>query len=359
MNIVFFCGLFLLALSAGYFFTIYKKIVVGKNPENILTTPAPTPTPDPLRIRNVLLLGYAGGDHDGATLTDTMILLRIYPKDNKILLLSIPRDLWVGLPTTNDITQNFKINHAFAIGLDDKKYPEKDSDFKGLYGAGNLARFAVNTVTGIYPENFVAINFDGFKSIVNNLGGVEVNIPYAFEDKYYPVKGLEKDTCGRDEAEMELLTATMSGDLLEKMFICRYENLKFEKGKTVLDGDAALKFVRSRHSDINGNDFGRAQRQQAFLVGVKNKMLKVGSITKIITLVNTLSKNVVTDIDLKTAFQIVSEQETLSDFKVETLVLTTDNVLMEGMSTDRQYILTSKEGEGSWESVHKFIEENI
>ena len=79
-RLFFFLGLFLLALSAGYFFTIYKRIVV-KNDAQVETTPFPTPTPDPLRIRNILLLGYAGGDHDGATLTDTIILARIYPKD--------------------------------------------------------------------------------------------------------------------------------------------------------------------------------------------------------------------------------------------------------------------------------------
>ncbi len=358
VNTLFLCGLFFLALSVGYFFTVYKKIVVEKKGSEA-TTPAPTPTPDPLRIRNILLLGYAGGTHDGATLTDTMILVRIYPKDKKILLLSIPRDLWVPIPISKNTTQYFKINHAFAIGLDDKKYPDKEDKYTGIYGAGTLARNAVNTVTGITPDNFIAINFSGFKSIVDNLGGVEVNIPYSFEDKYYPIEGLEKETCGRDEAEMKLLTATMSGDLLEKMFTCRYETLKFEKGKTVLDGESALKFVRSRHSDINGNDFGRALRQQAFLVGVKNKLLKTGSIPKIVALINTLSKNVITDIDLKTALKIAGEQETLSDFKVESLTLTTDNVLMESLSTDRQYILISKDGEGNWENVHKYIQENI
>ena len=358
VKILFLCGLFLITLSASYFYMSYKKIVVKRSGSEV-TTPAPTPTPDPLRIRNILLLGYAGGTHDGASLTDTMILARIYPKDKKILLISIPRDLWVPIPATKNATSNFKINHAFAIGLDDKKYPDKAEKYKGLYGAGTMARDAVNIVTGIEPDNFVAINFSGFKSIVDNLGGIQVNIPYSFEDKFYPIEGLEKDTCGKDEVEIKALSATMSGDLLEKEFTCRYETLKFQKGLTTLDGETALKFVRSRHSETNGNDFGRATRQQAFLVGVKNKLLKIGSIPKIITLTNTLTKNVITDIDLKTAFQIVSEQETFSDFKIETLTLSTDNVLMESISSDKQYILIPKDGEGNWDNVHKFIEENI
>ena len=359
IKLLFLCGLFFIALSVTYFTVIYKNVVV-KNPySSVKTTPAPTPTPDPLRIRNILLLGYAGGDHDGATLTDTIILARIYPKDKKIKLISIPRDIWVPIPVTNESTQSFKINHAFAIGLDDKKYPDKDNIYKGLFGAGTLARSMVSIVTGIMPENFIAINFNGFKAIVDNLGGVEVNIPFTFEDKYYPIKGLEKDTCGKDDTEMKALQATLSGQLLEEEFTCRFETLKFEKGKTILDGETALKFVRSRHSDINGNDFGRAVRQQAFLVGVKNKLLKTGSIPKLITLVNTLSKNVLTDIDLKTALQIVSEQVTLSDLKIETITLTTDNVLMESQSSDIQFILIPKEGEGNWDGIQKYIQDNI
>jgi len=357
-GVFFFVGLFLLALSATYFITIYKRVVV-ENKSSTKITPLPTPTPDPLRIRNILLLGYAGGDHDGATLTDTIILLRIYPRDQKIKLISIPRDLWVQIPISKGNFENFKINHAFAIGLDNIKYPDKEEQYKSLYGAGMLVRETVSKAIGILPENFIAINFDGFRSIVDSLGGVTVNVPFSFEDKFYPIKGLEKDSCGKSEDDIKALTATMSGDLLEKEFTCRYETIDFHKGNTKMDGETALKFVRSRHSDTNGNDFGRALRQQAFLIGIKNKILNIGSVPKIITLANTLSKNVLTDIDFKTAFQIFSEQETLSDFKIETLSLTTDNVLEESKSSDGQYILIPKEGENNWTGVQKFIQENI
>src|SRR3989304_6853966 len=336
-------GLFFLSLSGAYFFRIYKRVVVKKIP-NVQTTPEPTPTPDPLRIRNILILGYAGGDHDGATLTDTIIMARIYPKKKKFSLLLIPRDTWVPIPISKSQTKNFKINHAFAIGLDDKKYPDKDPKYKGLYGAGTMAREAVSVVTGFMPENFIAINFQSFKTIVDKLGGIEVNVPFNFEDKYYPITGSENDTCGKSSEDVEALTATMSGELLEHEFTCRYEIINFQKGKVKMDGESALKFVRSRHSDVNGNDFGRSLRQQVFMIGVKNKLLQVGSIPKLIMVANTLSKNVITDIDLKTALQIVSEQQNLSDFTIESVTLTTDNVLKESFSSDRQYILIPKDG---------------
>ena len=119
------------------------------------------------------------------------------------------------------------------------------------------------------------------------------------------------------ELSRGLMTTNLG--LLAKEFTCRYETLNFQKGYAALDGETALKFVRSRHSDINGNDFGRALRQQAFLIGVKNKLLKIGSIPKILTSVNTLSKNILTDVDVKTALEIASEQETLSDFEIKSL----------------------------------------
>ncbi len=357
-KILLFLGLFIISASGAYIIKTYSRVVV-KEIKNPSTTPAPTPTPDPLRIRNILLLGYAGGNHDGTYLTDTIIVARIYPKENKIKLISIPRDLWIKIPVTKENTQYFKLNHAFAVGLDDKKYPDKNDSYRGIYGAGLLARESVAQVIGIMPENFIAIDFNGFQKIVDSLGGIEIYIPYSFEDKYYPIKGLEDDLCGKSEEEMDALHATMSGQLLEKEFTCRFETLKFQKGKAVMDGTTALKFVRSRHSDINGSDFGRALRQQAFLIAIKNELLDIGSVGKFIASINTLSKNVTTDIDLSTAFEIYKEQENLTDFDIETISLTTDNVLVEGFSTDRQYILTSKEGEGNWESVHTFIQENI
>ena len=351
-------GFTFVTASFAYFFKIYKNVVVTKS-RTTQTTPQPTPTPDPLRIRNILLLGYAGGDHDGASLTDTIILARIYPKDKKIKLLSIPRDIWVPLPVSKGTTQHFKINHAFAIGLDDKKYPNKDEQYKGLYGAGTMARDAVSIITGITPENFIAINFQGFKTIVDELGGITVNVPYTFKDNYYPLQGLENDPCEKSDDDIKALTATISGDLLDQQFACRYETIDFKKGQTALDGETALKFVRSRHSDFNGNDFGRALRQQALLVGIKNKILSYGTLAKAISLINTLSKNLITDIDIKTALQIASEQDTFTDFTIESYSLTTDNVLTESLSSDRQYILIPKEGEDNWSGVRKYLQENF
>jgi anionic cell wall polymer biosynthesis LytR-Cps2A-Psr (LCP) family protein len=352
----------ILGASFTFLYPIYKRVVVS-TPDVIRIgadiSPSPTPTPDPLAPKNILLLGYAGGDHEGASLTDTMIVAQVDPKKESITMISIPRDLWVPIPIESGKTEKLKINAAFAIGLDDKKYPNKPSEYKGVSGAGKLAENTVSMVTGLPISNFIAINFEGFNKMINILGGVEVNVPESFEDKYYPIAGKENDTCGKSEEDLKMLNATMSGQLLEKEFTCRFETVKFDKGKIMMSSESALKFVRSRHSETNGNDFARSIRQQALIIGIKNKLLRLGTIPKIIPILNTASKYVLTDIDIKTAIDIFKEQPIPKSIDVKTITLSVDNVLQEALSSDRQYILTPKDSEDNWKVVHDYISEQL
>jgi anionic cell wall polymer biosynthesis LytR-Cps2A-Psr (LCP) family protein len=352
----------ILGASFTFLYQIYKRVVVSS--DDVIRigadiSPSPTPTPDPLAPKNILLMGYAGGNHEGATLTDTIIIAQVDPRKESITLISIPRDLWVPIPVESGKTEKFKINAAFAVGLDDKKYPNKEGKYKGVAGAGTLAKETVQLVTGLKIDNFVAINFEGFKKVIDVLGTIDVNVPDTFEDKYYPLQGKENDTCGKSEEDLKMLNATMSGQLLEKEFTCRFETVKFDKGKVSMDSETALKFVRSRHSETNGNDFARSVRQQALLIGIKNKLLRLGTIPKIVPILNTVSKYVLSDIDIKTAVDIITEQPIPKTIEVKTISLSIDNVLQEALSTDRQYILTPKDSEDNWIVVHDYINEQL
>ena len=86
--------IFTLSLALVYVLGIYNKIRVKEN-QISNNTQTPTPTPDPMGTRNILLLGYGGVGHEGANLTDTIILAHIIPKENQVFLISIPRDIWV------------------------------------------------------------------------------------------------------------------------------------------------------------------------------------------------------------------------------------------------------------------------
>src|SRR4030042_4846914 len=92
-----------LILGASFIFLhqIYKRVVVSKDDViriGAQISPSPTPTPDPLAPKNILLMGYAGGDHEGATLTDTMIVARVDPRKENVTLVSIPRALGFPVP---------------------------------------------------------------------------------------------------------------------------------------------------------------------------------------------------------------------------------------------------------------------
>jgi len=315
----------------------------------------PTPTPDPMAPKNVLLLGYGGAGHDGGLLTDTMILAHIVPKEKKLILISIPRDVWVSMEVKEGTQSSYKINAAYAIGSDDKAYPKKPEKYKGDQGGLTLAEEAVKTVTGLPVDFAAALDFSGFSGIMKTLGGIFIEVPYEFEDKLYPVKGKEKDTCGKPDDEIQAVTATMSGTLLEEQFPCRYETLKFEKGKQFMDGETALKFVRSRHSEVGGGDFGRSLRQQAFLMGVKNRLLSFEGITKIVPLVKDGLGMVHTDFSFQDAQMMLERYGSVSSYTVESVFLNDQTVFELATSDDMQSILIPKTGIGDWNSIHAYI----
>lgn len=82
-----------------------------------------SPIPKEQKVFNILLMGYGGPGHDGAYLTDTIMLARIDTENKKVLLISIPRDIWVEIPTEPDEDFYSKINSVYQTGLFSKNYP--------------------------------------------------------------------------------------------------------------------------------------------------------------------------------------------------------------------------------------------
>ena len=124
-----------------------------------------------------------------------------------------------------------------------------------------------------------------------------------------------------------------------------------------MDGETVLKFVRSRHSSEHGGDFARSQRQHAVLVAIKNKVLSLGAIDEIVPFVNKFSDTIRTDINEEKLIEISKAYSNPSEYKVSTINLNEDNVLMSSTSTDGQFILVPKEGTGKWTQTQSFIGE--
>lgn len=320
---------------------------------------SPTPTPDPLAPKNIVILGYGGGGHEGGKLTDTIIVVHMRPREKKAVLITVPRDLWVPLPIEIDRSVPYKINAAFAIGSDDRNYPNKPDVYTGESGGGNLAKQAIETIIGQPVDYYIAISFAGFKQTIKTLGTLEIDVPYTFTDTFYPIEGKETETCGRTDDDILQLTATMSGFELEKQFVCRYETISFTQGKQPMDADTALKFVRSRHSGTGGGDFGRSQRQAALINAFRNKVLSLDAIPKLLPLLRDVRDMIETDVtagDIATLAQLYGD---VSGYKVITVSLTDQNVLKPSISAGGQYILIPKAGEEQWQDLRAFIQMGI
>jgi len=217
---------------------------------------------------NILLLGIAGDNHDGPNLSDSIIVANYNFVTNKITTISIPRDIWSN-------TLKDKINSAYAYG--EAKKPKK--------GGFILARAEVSAIIGLPIQYAAVIDFDKFKELIDFLGGITVDVENSFTDEKFPVTGKENDNCNGD-----------------KELKCRYETISFTKGKTTMNGETSLKFVRSRNAVGNeGTDFAREKRQQKLIDGVKDALIKkvlkpdLENYTKLYDLLNHLVKRDVTN----------------------------------------------------------------
>jgi polyisoprenyl-teichoic acid--peptidoglycan teichoic acid transferase len=322
----------------------YSQVFVGQKKS---ATPNATPTPTDLlpagSTYNILLLGYGGGNHDGPNLTDSMILARIDTAQKKVFLISIPRDIWVQIPDQNNIVSPQKINSAYAYGLN-----------SGPAGGGEAAIAAVATVTGITPQKFVAVNFDGFVKTIDALGGIDVKVDSAFTDPEYPLDGHETDLCGKTQDDLPTLlqiAATSSATA----FPCRYQTLDFTAGTHRMDGITALAFARSRHSQTDGSDFNRSRRQKNVLVAIKQKVLSLGFITKAIPFLASLKNDVVTDFSPGEITYFIGRSKELSQYDIVSIAMDDSNIFADDFSSDGQYILRPKAGLFNWNSVQSWL----
>lgn len=357
----------------------YRSITKEKKP---VTESKPKPEQTSY---NFLVLGYGGGSHEGTYLTDTMILAHLDTKAKKVTLFSIPRDLWVKLPTKSDEDFHTKINAVYQTELFPEDYPGLDPKYLGTKDDAKLVKTIINQITGLKVDGYVSVDFEGFTKAIDILGGVDVEVKRSFTDPEYPVDGKEKDLCDKDTEDLfkkaePFITPGFNPEERDKQFKedpkleefvknatsspelafpCRYEKLVFTKGVTHMDGATALKYARSRHSGEDGGDFNRALRQQQVIEAVKNKVISLGFVTKIIPLIDEYKKNVKTDIGLDVMKKFVGLAGTVNEYRINSFVISDDNVLENAVSSDKQYILIPQEGMDKWNGVKTIVDQVI
>jgi LCP family protein required for cell wall assembly len=187
---------------------------------------------------NILLLGTDARFDEGPSRTDAIILVHLNPRTNVASVLSFPRDLWVEIPGFG----HNRINAAYAIG---------ERQLGPGYGAA-IAKQTVSNLVGVPIHHFALINFEGFKTIIDEIGGIYIDVPHVIDDPRYPMDAFPGDV--------------------------RTMEVRFDVGRQRMDGERALIYARTRHAD---SDFGRNERQQQVLVAIFDRLREQGLLAQI------------------------------------------------------------------------------
>jgi len=308
---------------------------------------------------NFLVLGIdtrLNSTHGSATLTDTIIFASISQRGGNVKVISLPRDLWVPLGKG----YSGKINAAYSVG-----------------GGVEAVRGVVSRILGVPIHYYVVVDFEGFERALDILGGVMVDVERSFDDYYYPIPGMEEEWCPADPPEADAAApksengvggedeegsteedqseadspradgemgesgdppsdsegvagedppeADTAKEEEEKEHPCRWQHVHFDAGPQVMDGETALRYVRSRHAvGEEGNDFARAHRQQRFLLAVKDEVLSLGTFSnpaKLKELYEAYQDTVKTNVGFPEAQKLFDFARSLGEDTIQTFVL--------------------------------------
>lgn len=212
-----------------------------------------------------LLIGVE--DYQGDTgRSDVMLVVTINPETDEMTMVSIPRDTRAYIPA---IEEQDKITHSYAFG-----------------NKGEREKAVIESVEGLLDipiDYYVSTNFDGFVNVVDELGGVNVDVPFDFTE------------------------TNMEG-----------ESLAFKEGSMSLDGNEALAYVRMRKQDPRG-DLGRNQRQQQVLSSLMENATSIKSVSKVDNVITRLGDSVKTNVTMSEMLEFKDLYENLKKKNFETL----------------------------------------
>jgi polyisoprenyl-teichoic acid--peptidoglycan teichoic acid transferase len=221
--------------------------------------------------------------------TDTMMLISIDPISKTIGILSIPRDLYVEVPGYGIQ----RVNTPMVLG---------ELQRPGL--GPQLAMQTVQYNLGMRVHDYVAVDFDAVITVIDLVGGIDIDVPYNISDPQYP-----------------------------NMWY-GYDPFYIEAGSHHLNGATALKYARTRHA---ASDFQRAQRQQQVIYAVRDRVLDADMLPSLIvqgpSLLQNLSDNVYTGLTLDQMIQLALYVKDIPDANIHTGVISQEYVM--GYTTEQ------------------------
>jgi len=281
---------------------LVNTVFAGNTARSATVDPTKITAADPWQGKNrvnILLLGGDGGADRTGVRTDTMILASIDTHTGNSVLLSLPRNLMrVPLPPGTPLAKayngtfygpgpegNWMLNAMYLEVPQNHPNVYKNSD----HPAADVMKVTIGYILGVKVDYFALVNLDGFKKLVDALGGITVNINYPI-----PVGG---DT-----------DANIAPD--------RY----LQPGKNVhLDGGDALWYARGRYHVVGG-DYARMDRQRCFISAVVSQADPAHVLTRYKELAATSKQIVSTDIPAKLLPALVDLAMKIKDAKVTSAV---------------------------------------
>ena len=316
-------GILSLLLILGIIFVIWGNDIIAKitggqgNVMDLLFTDnyEPLKTDENGRT-NILAIGTSGynmagdegnGTHDGAQLTDSIMVISLNQDTGDIAMLSLPRDLKAS-PTC---TATGKINEVYWCN-------NTDGDNEAA-GAEALMK-EVGNILGVDFQYYAHLNWGSLVSIVDTLGGINVTLDEDIDDYYYT-------------------------------------KAVFQAGvEYTIDGEQALGLARARHGTTSG-DFSRGASQQKILIGIKNKVFEKDlSITDMLSLASTLGDNLRTNFsidEMKTLAHLTSEFDFNSMRQIS--LLEPEQLMTTGTINGISYVIPSS-GVGNYTAIQKYID---
>ncbi|QWB23080.1 MULTISPECIES: LCP family protein [Streptomyces] len=263
---------------------------------------------------NILVLGsdtraggnkkLGGGSDDGSARSDTAMIVHVNKGHKKASVVSIPRDTLIDRPSCTDTKG--------------EKYPAANSVmFNSAYSTGGAACAVktVESITDLRMDHYLEVDFAGFQTLIDDLGGVEVTTTKRIDDPD--------------------------------------SHLKLSAGTHRLDGEQALGLVRTRHGVGDGSDLGRIQLQQAFIKALLNQVKDVGVFSnpkKLYDLAQTATKTVTTDSELGSVNKLVSFANGLKTITPANMNMVTMPVAYDPADPNR-VLLQKKQADQIWKAL--------
>ncbi|MEJ8546786.1 LCP family protein [Brevibacillus borstelensis] len=287
-----FFTVFFVLLAGGAAGAVYWKVDNAldtvTSPQDGYVSPASVnldPTYHNDKPLSLVVLGSDNRPETGSMNTDVMIVAVANPATKKVTMVSLPRDTRVKIPGYRDY---HKINSVFANGEAERRQAERKKQTPTEDGI-SLTKKTLTELLGIPIDHYVAVDFDGFKAVVDELGGVEVNVD----------RKLVYD------------------DPTDKTHI------NLNPGVQVLNGEQALGYVRHRHDNRGtkyySSDFDRNRRQQEVISALINKVGSLEGLTKIFSIMDVGAKHIHTDLSKEQIKGLAFDFKGLSSASVTTL----------------------------------------